>query len=417
MNLPKATNRHKPILAALFLGLLAGPLCAVNRGALFIIGGALRADNALVYEEMIRLAGGREEAVIGIIAAASGTPAQTAQGIADDFTTHGVGLNQIRILPMAVVDDPSTADVDESAWVGNGFSLDLARTVSSCSLVFLSGGDQSRYRKTLLDEAGNPGPVLEALRALYQRGGVIAGTSAGAAVMSDPMLVSGTSLAALTKNGTDPLRLDRGLGFFPGFMVDQHFLKRGRLGRLLMTLLPGEHDSGHRLGIGVDEDTALVIQNGTGRVLGRSGCLLVDARRVRIENQETGLRLEDLRLHYLHSGDLLDLGSMGMVIDPQRRLIEPGQEYYDRFPASGDIFGRDTLTTLMTEGLGDCRQQEIFGLAFDPGGRGAVPGVRLRLARTPETRAYLGRIDGAYTYSVLQVRLDVEPVTVRIEAR
>lgn len=405
------------------LGLVGGLLfgltltAAASSGSLFIIGGALRSDNAAIYQEMIRLGGGVERVKIGIISAASGTPVQTARGISEDFAAYGVSADQIHILPLAVVDDPITAEVDESGWAGNGFSADLVKTVSTCSLVFFSGGDQARYRRTLLDDKGADSPLLEAVRLVFQRGGVIAGTSAGAAVMSDPMIISGSSLAALTADPADSLLLDRGFGLFQGFMVDQHFLKRGRIGRLLSTLLSGKHDSGHRLGIGVDEDTALVVQGHQARVLGRSGCLLVDARHAGIEKREAGNRISDVRIHYLHQGDALDLETKGGTAAAERCLIEPGKEYNERFSSSSDVFGRDVLVRLMTEGLGDCRQHDIFGLAFDPSGSGERSGVRLKLSKMDETRAYLGHVAGEYSYTVLHVRLDLEPVTVQVFSR
>ncbi len=400
------------LLAFLAIGLKASP-----KGALVIIGGALRSDNAVVYEEMVRLVGGAAKVQLAIIAAASSQASQTGRDISADFQRYGVLPEQIRILPIAVVDDPTSADVDESGWRRNGFSTEVARSLQNCNLVFFSGGDQSRYRQSLLDENGEDSPVLKVIREIYEAGAVIAGTSAGAAVMSDPMIVSGTSLSALTGQETDRLSWDRGFGLLPGVIVDQHFIKRGRVGRLLAMLLHQGIRPGPTRGLGIDEDTAIVVQAGVARVLGRSGLLIVDADNGTSISGRDGMKIKGARIHYLHHGDSFLLRTGEFRIAQARSGIEIGKEYHEHYPSSADVFGRDTLVNLMTEGLADCRQQEIFGLSFDPSATGLIAGVRLRLYKTAETAAYMGRIDGEYTYSVLNVGLECKPVKVRIDGR
>ena len=107
--------------------------------------------------------------------------------------------------------------------------------------------------------------VLKVIRKIYENGAVLGGTSAGAAVMSNPMIASGTSVGALTdgvhilKNfdqdtGDDQLFLTTGLGFFTHGIVDQHFLERGRFGRLLVATQYNKT----RYGFGIDENSAMV---------------------------------------------------------------------------------------------------------------------------------------------------------------
>lgn len=364
---------------------------------------------------MIRLAGGAKELKIAVIAAGSVEPVGTFRSLIADFGLYGVEAERIRLLPIAVADDPLTPDCDESAWSKNGFSATVAASFTDCGLIFFSGGDQMRYRQTLLDEKGSDSPVLMTARRLYEQGAVIAGTSAGAAMMCDPMIVSGTSLGALIGSERDRVRWDRGLGFWPGFIVDQHFIKRGRFGRLLVMLLQQDVHPGIGLGFGVDEDTALLVHGGQVRVIGRSGVLMVDTRRVVVEGTFPGQRIRGAVIHYLHHGDAYRPDEEEFIIHPLRKTGVLGREYYENYPASSDVFGRDRLLELIAQGLADCRQQEIYGLGFDPAAPSPIPAVRIRLFKTEATRSFLGSVAGEETVSILGLGLEIDPVRVRIE--
>ena len=401
-------------ILSLFVGSLLLPAGHAPRGSLFVIGGALKSDNEAVYSEMIRLAGGADKAVLGIIAAASASVVKTAGDISADFQRYGLKAERIRLLPIALVDDPTTADFDESNWARNAFSRETAQLIQSCTLIFFSGGDQARYRQTLLDEKGLDSPVLKAIRERYSQGAVVAGTSAGAAVMSDPMIISGTSLTALTGTGENPLVWDKGFALLPDVIVDQHFLKRGRFGRLLSLLLKGHPEKSRTLGLGIDEDTALEVRDGLARVIGRSGVLVIDTAHRKPGLGQGKSPIEGIRLHYLHQGDAFSLTNGEFRVSEIRKPIEDDKTYHERYPSSSDIFGRDTLVELITLGLADCRQKEIFGLAFDAQARGSVSGVRIRLYKTDETRAYLGKQNGEYTYTVLNIGLSSEAIRVTI---
>lgn len=167
--------------------------------------------------------------------------------------------------------------------------------------VFLTGGDQLR----LTSQLGGT-PVLDAIRRVYRDGGVVAGTSAGASVQSDTMMVSGEGEAA-PKLG-ESLRLAPGFGFITGVIVDQHFAERGRMGRLLAAVAQNPQS----LGLGVDEDTAVVVERGRFRVVGAGGVYVFDAARASHSNvAEAGggevLSVHDVTLHALRAGDRFDL--------------------------------------------------------------------------------------------------------------
>jgi cyanophycinase len=125
----------------------------------------------------------------------------------------------------------------------------FVRPLTMATGVWIAGGDQA-----LLIDAYRGTAVERELRHLLARGGVIGGTSAGAAVMSDPMIRGGNPVAELGK----------GFGFLPGALVDQHFSERQRLPRLQGAVgrYPGY------LGLGIDEQTAVVVQGRIATVLG-----------------------------------------------------------------------------------------------------------------------------------------------------
>ncbi len=167
--------------------------------------------------------------------------------------------------------------------------------------VFFTGGDQLRITSVL---GGTP--MLDAIRKIYQRGGVIAGTSAGASAISQTMLLSGRS--AETPRLEQRLGMAPGLGFLKDAIVDQHFAERGRIGRLLGAVALNPSD----LGIGIDEDTSLIVEGKVGRVLGSGGVYIVDASGATNTNVSDGttegaLSLFDIRLHVLSNGDKLNL--------------------------------------------------------------------------------------------------------------
>src|SRR5690606_1420446 len=119
--------------------------------------------------------------------------------------------------------------------------------------VFFTGGDQLRITSQIGDT-----PVEHRIREIYESGGVIAGTSAGASAMCGTMLVRGKSRDS---QRPDRLRMAPGLGFIRGVIIDQHFAERGRMARLLgaVALNPRE------FGIGIDEDTAIIVKGEIGR--------------------------------------------------------------------------------------------------------------------------------------------------------
>ncbi|MBO9560338.1 MAG: cyanophycinase [Caulobacter sp.] len=168
--------------------------------------------------------------------------------------------------------------------------------------VFFSGGDQLRISSQIGDT-----PVEKRIREIWEEGGVLAGTSAGASVMSDTMLVRGSS--AETHRIGD-LQMAPGLGLVRDVIIDQHFAERGRLGRLLGAVA----HSPRVLGLGIDENTAIVLEGEDFAVIGVGGVYVVDGQDVTRSNvaeakPERALSIMDVRLHLLADGDRFNLTS------------------------------------------------------------------------------------------------------------
>jgi cyanophycinase len=180
---------------------------------------------------------------------------------------------------------------------------EAAALVGRAKLVFLSGGDQVNITSRI---SGTP--VFDALRKVYQEGGVIAGTSAGASALGQTMPVShpgGENKVSAS------FYLVQGLGLFPGVIVDQHFGQRGRMVRLIGAVA----ENSRLLGVGIDEDTAVVMGPGCEfDVIGAGAVYIVDGgsvtyTNVQEENADRQVSVFDLKVHVLSSGDRFDVAS------------------------------------------------------------------------------------------------------------
>jgi cyanophycinase len=259
--------------------LTAGP--ASGKGSLVIVGGGLSPDNAEIYRAFIdRVDGGK----IALIPSASGEPQASLDAFAANLLRYGVASDRITHVRLAEVDDPATA-ADEAAWAGNARNVSEIAKIKAVNGIWFTGGDQARTMR-LLVRKGKDTPMLAAIRKRLKTGAVVGGTSAGAAIMGSGMIVCGDPKRAkepLGKSSADcaqqegqsePLVLGRGLGFLPNHVIDQHFSQRGRLLRLVRAQACG---AGH--GIGIDEDTAIVVD-----LAGRRAHVIGSGRVTQIES-------------------------------------------------------------------------------------------------------------------------------------
>jgi cyanophycinase len=251
-----------------------------DMGHLFIIGGG---DKTGLMQDMLKTSGITANDYIIVLPMSSEIPDSSIIWAKEDFASVGannvIGFNFLENGPVL-----------ES-------QLDSIRKTK---LIFISGGDQSRFMKVV-----GKGPIYSAIHEAYKNGSTIAGTSAGAAVMSKKMITGNTLKHEYTSKypsiEADNIEITEGLGLLENVIVDQHFIKRQRLNRLMAVVIENPSE----FCVGIDESTAIVVSGNSFRVSG--------------ENQVVVLRnpKKDKRVQ---SGLL---GSKGLVLD----LLLPGETY------------------------------------------------------------------------------------------
>jgi len=250
------------------------------KGHLVIIGGAEdRQQDRIILRKFLELSGG-PNAKIRFITAASGVPDVVWASYQAAF--KDLGALDCEVIPMRTRDDASEPEVVSQIAQADG--------------IFITGGDQNRLMACLWES-----PAFQALhRAFFLNGVCVGGTSAGAAVMSRHMLAQGTPTLTPQK---DTVSTDIGLGFVANAIVDQHFSQRHRLSRLLSAIAQRPD----LLGVGIDEDTALIIEpNQAVEIVGKGSVTLVDPRKLRTDRDaiDEGDKLEmiGLQMHLLPAG-------------------------------------------------------------------------------------------------------------------
>ncbi|WP_394219529.1 cyanophycinase [Halobacillus trueperi] len=391
-----------------------------TKGSLIMAGGALGSSNAEVYEAFISRAG--EDGKYGIIPAASSSLKSSHQ-FREDLISYGVDSEKIEILPLSNHDFKNTEE-DESQWLKNRNDEGLAKQVGSYDAIWFVGGDQTNITAALLNDDGSYSKVLESLWTIYEEGAVLGGTSAGAAIMSDVMIAGGGSFDTLSKGFTKtydsmsqqeggPAYLEKGLGFFPYGIIDQHFDNKARIGRLIAT--DAAHGEKDEYSYGIDEDTALILDNKEKslKVVGRAGVSVID-----LNAQEEGAVWkgdEDIRLSWLTSGDQLNLDTKKFTIS-DHKVTTTDYEYFDyeAAPHSGVLTPHAELNKYLSYALLDnARENQVKSYSFNK-----EKGFELTFREEEDTEGFWGYKDGNKDdYSFLNVYLDIQPVEVSIQNR
>jgi cyanophycinase len=258
-------------------------------GRLLIIGGAEdRCCGAGLLERFAELCGG-EQARIVLVTTATGQPDQARAEYEQVFRKLGVcRVTELRLRGRA------DADSDQAA-------AELAGATG----VFFSGGDQSRLR-TLVGSR-----TSDVLRERLAAGLVVAGTSAGATALGHEMILGGDRAGV----SAAAVRTGPGLDLVPKSLIDMHFGERGRLPRLLSAVaLDPDH-----LGIGIDENTAILADGAGFEVLGTGMVTVVDARDATVVHPAGDydpITLFGVRMHLLPAGCLFDFATRTPAIGP-----------------------------------------------------------------------------------------------------
>lgn len=251
-----------------------------SRGTLVIIGGAedKRADKTIL-NHIVDISGG-EKAQIALITAATKSPQQA--GIEYKRVFGELGVKNVTNL---IITDRKSAN-DTGA----------LQALEDSSCIFFVGGDQLRI-SSILGGTETHRLIHEA----YNSGKVIAGTSAGASMMSEIMVVEGNDEEAARKC---TLKMAPGMGLLEGVIIDQHFNQRGRIGRLLAAVAQNPKI----LGIGIDENTAMIVNKDLEFSVDGSGVVtVVDGREIKYSNAseqypDEPLAITNVRIHVFPKG-------------------------------------------------------------------------------------------------------------------
>jgi cyanophycinase len=273
------------------------------KGRLILIGGAedREGDMLILKEVAARASRGK----LAVITAASGEP--EAMWTMYQRIFHRLGVKEVVHIAIEQRED--------------AYRPDNVQLIKDAQVVFFTGGDQVRITSHL------GGSLLcDTLRRGYENGVTLAGTSAGTSCMSETMLVGGTGDES-HKVGS-ALFMAPGLGFMTNVIIDQHFAERGRIGRLLGAVAQNPRI----LGIGIDENTAILVKDGRFRVLGAGAVYVIDAisesyTNVSEAGREQVMSIFDVRLHIMSTDDGFDLATRrpsragAPVVKPQ--LVAP----------------------------------------------------------------------------------------------
>ena len=369
------------------------------KGSLVIIGGGLRGENAEVWKRIIELAGGKG-ARIAVFGSASGSPDIAAKNNVDVLNSYGADAFGVPVAVRLKDVDYRKAAMDPA----------LAEAVRTATGAYFVGGDQSRITQALRKADGSSTLVLDALWDMYRRGGVIAGTSAGAAIMSSTMFYNVNSVLATLKRGVaDGMELAPGLGFIgKDVFVDQHLLVRGRFARMLPAMLA----KGYKTGLGIDENTSMIIHpNRDVEILGYKGALLIDLAGATTAPGD--FNISNAVVSYLDNGDRFNLSTAIFVPSREKAAnkIDPAKPYYRGPLFFADILGNTAVVDLMSR-LIDSDQVDAVGLTLgSPRDLQPELGFEFRFSRTKDSVGYMSAVSD--TYSVYNVRLDVLPILIR----
>lgn len=253
---------------------------------LVIIGGAEEKEGACrILREVVRLAGG-DQARIVVMTLASAYPDEVGTKYVEVFRQLGVRTAE-------AVDARRRQDVD---------ARQALRAVEQASALFFTGGDQLHVTSLI-----GGSRMHQLMMERYEAGMLVAGTSAGAAMMSNTMILRGRPQESPRCRSVD---LGPGMNFLPGTIIDTHFTVRGRNGRLVaaVTHFP------YQIGLGVDENTAMVVIDNQFEVIGEGAVTVVDAAGVTYTNMpdvegDASLALFDITLHVLPAGYGFDFHS------------------------------------------------------------------------------------------------------------
>lgn len=280
----------KKYFSVLLIIFLAANLFSQSKGYLVIIGGVHTQE---ISKKFIELAGGENARVI-IIPNAGLNPVYNSELHKKEFEELGAKADYLLFTR-------ERADTDSNL-----------KKMEWANAVYFLGGDQSDLTRDMLGTK-----LLQKVYDIYNNGGVIGGSSAGAAVQSE-IMITGNELLNKDSSSTfvsiqkGNIETAKGFGFLKSAIIDQHFLKRKRHNRLITLMC--EHPN--LLGIAIDESTAIVVNpDDTFEVIGSNQVLVYDpteAKNIR-EDKNGNLGITEIKMHLLIKGDKFNLNTKQVI--------------------------------------------------------------------------------------------------------
>jgi cyanophycinase len=267
------------------------------KGKLIIAGGGDRRPKGESVLQAVADEVNAHKGQLLIVTAATQSP----DGLPEDYASvfKELGLPGVDALDIRIRED--------------GYEEANVKKCMKASVIFFTGGDQLRIASQMGDT-----PVFRCMRDIYQQGGVIVGTSAGAAAMAKTMIIGGpgdeSSRAA-------DLSMAPGLGLIDDVIIDSHFAERGRIGRLAGVVAYNPRN----LGIGIDAGTAIVVEQGQRfTVIGSDAVYVIDGKGISYsslsqEDLSGVLTIHGVQLHILGAGNVFDMMKREPVITKEMR--------------------------------------------------------------------------------------------------
>lgn len=373
---------------------------ASAQGIVMLVGDVLPLKNKIVWRNLVNLAD-RKEGKNLVIGAAHARPALYGGFVLRAFQRYG---DTAELLPISESVEDFSVDYQEI--VNDSTINDQIRSASS---VYFVGGAPQRLSRVLFDENKNATGSADALRELFQSGGMIVGGIPG------PFVLSTTEIdvfEALTTGQIPSEAMPKGLGLLSQeWYFDQHIFSGGRFAAVLVAMF----QLGMKGAIGIDLDTAAVVFEDQVEVLGNRGVLVIDLSEASFELSEDGAVIQKVRLSYLENGDRFDMNTLeatpyawktgGFELEPQ--LDAKNNPTMDAFVSTREMFRPGEVTRLMAETF-DAKTGQSQGYALHHSERSS--GFLFRFYTGSDSRGWLETSSGEDRYTLLNIYLDINPI-------
>ncbi len=266
------------------------------KGRLIIIGGHEEKQGEQTILKAVAQRARSDRSRLAIVTVATNQPEEIGREYRELFME--LGVKHVEIVDIRTRDEAA-----DDAHI---------QKIAGASVIFFTGGDQLRITSQIGDS-----PLFRCMSERYQKGATIAGTSAGAAAMPETMLIAGASDAS---HRISALEMAPGLAFLSGVVIDSHFAERGRMGRLLGAVAQNPRN----IGLGIDEDTAIVVTpQERFEVIGSGAVYVVDGMDISYsslseQHPEGIVSIYDIKLHVLGQDDYYDLHARRPIRDEGR---------------------------------------------------------------------------------------------------